>query len=135
MTGIYNNQQLLASFASDGQLMNDDLQPPAGMGRLRLCNLSSMTDPVANCPSSLDEWVLDGPAGIPQPDGGLQYPPAPPPQQQVPVSSGPNLVEMEPGVYRVLAQRLPPELSNAIQFQMPVGQAPPPPPVVLPGAG
>lgn len=129
INAIYSNQQALASFASDGQLLNDQLQPPAGMGRLRLCNLSQMTDPVVDCASTLDEWILDSPAGIPQPDGGLQYPPPPPQQQQPPVTSGPNLVEVEPDIYRVLVQRVPPELANLIQFQVPVGQAQPPPPL------
>jgi penicillin-binding protein 1C len=129
ISGIYSNTDLLASFASNGQLLNDQIQPPVGLNRLRLCDVSRMFDPVIQCSATVDEWVLASPAGVPRPDGGLDYPPAPAPQQPAPVTSGPSLLEVEPDIYRVLAHRLPPELANLIQFQVGVGQAAPPAPL------
>lgn len=129
ITAIYNDSALLASFASDGQLLNDQIQPPAGLNRVRLCDVSRMLDPVTSCTGFVEEWALASPAGRPLPDGGLEYPPAPPPQQQSAVTSGPNLVEVEPDIYRVMAHRIPSEIATFIQFQVPVGQAAPPPPV------
>jgi hypothetical protein len=129
ITGIYNNQNLLASFATDGQLLNDNLQAPPGLVLQQMCDVSRMTDPVTNCTALSSEWVLDSPPGVPLPDGGLEYPPRPPEQQSAPVTSGPNLVEVSANVYRVLAHRIPAALANQIQFQVPVGQAAPPPPL------
>lgn len=129
INGIYSNTQFLASFASDGQLLNDQFQPPAGLNRLRLCDVSRMFDPVTGCSATIEEWDLASPAGRPLPDGGMEYPPAPPPQQQAQVTSGPDLVEVEPDIYRVLAHRIPAEISTLIQFQVGVGQAAPPPPI------
>jgi penicillin-binding protein 1C len=130
INGIYSNTAFLGSFATNGQLLNDQIQPPAGLNRLRLCDVSRMIDPVINqCGATVDEWVLASPAGRPLPDGGMDYPPAQPAPQQQPVTSGPNLVEVEPDIYRVLAQRIPAHLATFIQFQVPVGQAAPPPPI------
>ncbi len=129
MTGIYNDNNLLGSFAENGQLLNDTRQPPAGLISAQLCLLSSLTDGSTGCPSHYNEWLLASPAAVPQPDGGLVYPPAPAPEQQQPVTNGPQLTEVEPGVYRVLALRIPTNIANQIQFQVPVGQQPPPPPL------
>ncbi len=88
-----------------------------------------MFDPVTQCSAFVEEWVLASPAGRPLPDGGMDYPQPAPAQQPAPVTSGPNLVEVEPDIYRVLSQRVPVEIANLIQFQVGVGQASPPPPL------
>ncbi len=129
ITRIYADQALLASFASDGQLLPDHSNPPQGVSAHQLCALSTMTDPVTECRSRFNEWLLDSPAAIPTAEGELQYPPAPPQQVPPPVSAGPNPVEVEPGVYRVLAQRIPAELATQIQFTVPPGQPQPPAPL------
>jgi hypothetical protein len=129
ITGIYGNQNLLRSFATNGQLRNDQRQPPGGLISAQLCLLGQLTDGTTNCGSRFNEWLLASPAAVPQTDGGLYYPPAPAPQQQIPPSSGPFLEEIEPSVYRVLAHRIPPQLTSLIQFQVPVGQLPPPAPI------
>ncbi len=129
ITRIYSDPSLLASFATDGQLLPDQVSPPQGISAQQLCNLSAMTDPVTDCRSRFNEWLLDTPAAIPTAEGELQYPPAPAQQPPPPVSAGPNPVEVEPGVYRVLVQRLPPELAGQIQFTVPPGQQPPPSPL------
>lgn len=129
ITTIYNDTGLLGSFASDGTLLNDQIQPPAGLNRQRLCDLNSMIDPVISCTGFTEEWTLASPAGRPLPDGGMDYPPAPAPQQQQPVTTGPNLIEAEPDIYRVMVHRIPGEIATFIQFQVGVGQAAPPPPI------
>lgn len=129
MTNIYNNQAMLNSFAVNNQLLNDQLQAPQGMTAYRLCNVSTLTDPALDCGSQMTEWLLDGPAGIPNADGALEYPAyQPTPQPQVP-ASGPYLVEAEPGIYRVLAHRIPAEYANQISFTVGPGQKSPPPPI------
>ncbi len=130
ISSIYGDQRLLGSFATEGQLLNDNLQPPSGVSLRQMCNLSQLRDPAVQCTSLLNEWTLDSPAGIPAPDGsGLQYSAAAPVQQPVAVTSGPNLVEVERGVYRVLVHRIPAPIASQIRFQVPVGQAQPPAPL------
>lgn len=128
ITSIYGSQNLLSSFATDGRLLADQIHPPQGVSQQQLCDLGGMTDPVADCRTRVTEWLLDSPAAIPNADGSLDYPAPVVPQPQQ-VSSGPNLVEVEPGIYRVLVHRLPAELANQITFSLPVGQAAPPTPL------
>ena len=129
INGIHANQNLLSSFATDGRLLPNQFTPPQGMSQRQLCDLAAMTDPVTDCRARVSEWLLDSPPGIPNPDGGINYPPAQAPQPPQQVTTGPNLIEVEPGIYRVLAHRLPPELANQITFSLPVGQAAPPAPL------
>lgn len=125
MTGIYNNNELLNSFAVDGTLLSDQPIAPSGITLRQLCNPALLNDPATQCAASTNEWVLDSPAGRPSPDGtGLEYPP-PVVQQPQNVSSGPNLVEVEPGIYRVLAHRIPSEIANQITFNVNLGQPQP----------
>jgi len=127
ITGIYGNQNMLSSFAVSGQLLPDDFQsPPPGMVSREICDVRSLRDPATDC-NRIVEYFLDGPAGIPDEQGNLYYPSAPPPPPQS--SSGPQLAEISPGVYQVLAFRLAPEVANLIQFQAIPGQPPPPAPL------
>jgi penicillin-binding protein 1C len=126
ITGIYNNPNLLASFAYNGQLLPDKLDVPAGMSLREICDVRNLRDPAADC-SRRNEWFLDGPAGIPDGQGGLYFPAAPPPAQ--PPVSGPQLTEVSPGVYQVLVSRIPPEIANLIQFPVGPGQPTPPSPL------
>lgn len=129
ISGIYSNSDLLASFATDGALLSDQLTPPSGITLRQLCNPATLIDPATQCASSVNEWVLDSPAGRPAPDGsGLAYPP-PVVQQAQQVTSGPNLVEIEPDIYRVLVHRLPQGIASQITFNVPPGQTPPPAPL------
>ncbi|MBZ0297464.1 MAG: transglycosylase domain-containing protein [Anaerolineae bacterium] len=128
ISSIYGDQSLLDSFATDGRLLPNQLSAPQGISQQQLCDLSAMADPVTDCRSRVTEWLLDSPAGIPNADGTLNYPPVVVQQPQQ-VSSGPNLVQAEPGIYRVLVHRLPSELASQITFSLPVGQAPPPTPL------
>ncbi len=127
MTRIYASQDLLASFASGGQLLNDQPQPPAGLTLRQFCDVSRLTDPSPDCGAKVNEWVLDSPAGRPDPDGGLIYPPPPP--APPPITSGPNLQLVEPGVFRVMAHRLPPQFAGLITLSVPPGQKQPPAPI------
>ena len=129
MSGIYRDQGMLASFARDGQLLNDTLQPPGGLGRVSLCSPSALVDPATACSRRSEEWVLTSPAGIPAQDSGLYYPPPTPGSPGLQSGSDVALDEIEPGVFRVLAWRIPSEVSGAIRFQQPDSSIPPPPPL------
>ena len=120
---------MLASFARDGQLLNDTLQPPGGLQRASLCRLSALVDPATACSRRSEEWVLTSPAGIPAQDSGLYYPQPTPLTLAAQASSDVALDEIEPGVFRVLAWRIPSEVSGAIRFQEPDSNIPPPPPL------
>ena len=127
MTSIYANPDLLASFATGGQLLNDQPQAPAGLTLRQFCDVSRLTDPAPDCGAKVSEWVLDSPAGRPTTDGTLDYP-APPPALP-PITSGPNLQLVEPGVFRVMAHRLPPQIAGQITLSVPPGQRQPPAPI------
>ncbi len=124
---IYGNQALLSrDFAVNGQLQPDQQQAPAGLSRREICDVRRLKEPATDC-SRITEWFLDGPAGIPDADGNLVYPPAPQPAQQQ--QNGVQLTEVSPGVFQVLAFRLAPEIASLIQFQVAAGQQPPPTPL------
>ncbi len=127
MTGIYANPDLLASFATNGQLLSDQPQAPAGLTLRQFCDVSRLTDPSPDCTAKVNEWVLDTPAGRPTADGVLDYPA--PPAAPPPITSGPNLQLVEPGVFRVMAHRLPPQLASQIMLSVPPGQKQPPTPI------
>ncbi|MCB9453804.1 MAG: transglycosylase domain-containing protein [Anaerolineaceae bacterium] len=126
ITSIYNDQSLLASFAVNGQLQNDQLVPPSGVSLRQICDVRRLRDPATDC-SRINEWMLDTPAGIPDADGNMYYPP--PQARQANQAGGPVLTEVSPGVYRVLAFRLDPGLASSIQFATQPGETPPPAPI------
>ncbi len=124
---IYGNQDLLSKdFAVNGQLQPNQQQAPAGVSRREICDVRRLKEPATDC-SRINEWFLDGPAGIPDADGNLVYPPAPQPAQQQ--QNGVQLTEVSPGVFQVLSFRLAPEIASLIQFQVAPGDQPPPTPL------
>lgn len=121
LTGIYGNRKLLGTFATGGQLLNDQPIPPAGLSRRQICDVRRLTDPSTRCPATVDEWFLDGPAGIPDEKGMLRYPQADARRTPVPVQ-GAVLHRVSPGIYQTLAFPLPPEVAAAIRFQVGPGE-------------
>jgi hypothetical protein len=93
-----------------------------------MCDIRALSDPALQCNASQNEWFLDGPAGIPDEAGNLNFPQVQPPAQQPP-ASGPFLREYEPGIYLTLVQPIPPEIGMAITFPAQPGQTPPPAPI------
>jgi hypothetical protein len=92
-----------------------------------ICDVRRLKDPAADCPR-VREWFLDSPAGLLDENGNMNFPPAQPAQQQPAVSSGPQLRQVSPGVYQVLAYRLNPGVAASIQFTS-AGRLPPPAPI------
>jgi len=127
MNAIYQNPDFLTSFAVGGQLLQDQPQPPPGMSRREICDVRRLTDPSVTCGATITEWFLDGPAGIPDADGILQYP-----QQQIqgnPVpTSGSYIEEISPGVYKTIAFPIPDPIAASIQFDVGPGEKQPLPP-------
>ncbi len=126
ITGIYANQSMLSAFAHQGQLLPDQMNTPSGVSLREICDIRSLRDPATDC-NRINEWFLDGPAGIPDGDGNLVYqnPPAP----ASPSIDGVDRAEVSPGVYQVLSFRLASEIANLIQFQVTPGEPVPPPPI------
>jgi hypothetical protein len=126
MTGIYSDQQMVNALAIGGQLRPDKPEPPPGMSQRRICDISALREPATDCNASTTEWFHDSPAGLPNAQGQLEYPPpTPAPQWQEP-QNGPWIQEVEPDIYRVLVQPIPPDIANTISFGI---QPPPPPPL------
>jgi hypothetical protein len=125
LTTIYSNQGWLDQFKFQGQLQPDQINPPAGMSRQNICDVRSLQDPATGCGGQASEWILDGPAGVPDGAGGLIYPPQQPSQPD-PNSS---VQTVSPGVFKAWVRPLPPEVSNAIQFSVAPGQKRPPAPI------
>ncbi|MBC8099490.1 MAG: transglycosylase domain-containing protein [Armatimonadetes bacterium] len=105
LTRIYADSSLMAEFAYNGQLFNDQFELPPGISQRSTCNLRALQDPAPQCQSFINEWFLDGPAGVPDGSGGLIYP-APLPPPSIP-TTGDYILRGDAGTYQVLVQRLP----------------------------
>ncbi|MCY3977553.1 MAG: transglycosylase domain-containing protein [Chloroflexi bacterium] len=128
LSGIYGDRQLLAAFATDGRLLNDQPIPPSGMTLRQICDVRRLTELSTSCRDTITEWTLDGPAGVPDGAGGLMYPPV---AQRYPTpvpTQGSVLREVSPGVYQTLVYPLPPAVAAGLQFQVGPGDKPPVPP-------
>ncbi|NWF67680.1 MAG: transglycosylase domain-containing protein [Chloroflexi bacterium] len=126
ITSIYNNPEWLARFAVNGGL-NPEIWPnPPGMTYTRICDVRRLVDPAVECPT-MNEWMLDYPAGVPDGQGGLMYPNSSFPSPVLPGNT--YMVEESPSVYRVLVQAIPPQISAMITIPAPAGQAAPPSPI------
>jgi penicillin-binding protein 1C len=89
------------------------LPVPPGVSRQRICNINTLGDPATTCGSFIQEWYLDGPPLGPDGQGGL----APLAVGQAPHQSsqfGPQLIEVEPGLYQTYVRPLSPEQANIL---------------------
>ncbi len=129
INGVYNNNNMLGRFAVDGSLEPDQLNPPSGMSLRSICSIDALHEPSLDCGSTVNEWFLDSPAGIPDADGNLQYPPAPQPTSPAPPPTGPWLQEIQPDIFSVLVNPIDPNVANSIVFSVQPGQPQPPPPL------
>lgn len=128
LRGIYSDAEMLAAFADDGQLLDDRPTLPPGLILRQICDVRRLSDPATDCPATLNEWFLDGPAGIPDAEGRLRFPTIAMPRSAPLPTQGSVVHEVSPGVYRTLALRLPPELASGIQFVIGPGERQPMPP-------
>ena len=128
LRGIYSDAEMLAAFADDGQLLADRPTLPPGLILRQICDVRRLSDPATDCPATLDEWFLDGPAGIPDAEGRLRFPTIAMPRVTPLPTQGSVVHEVSPGVYQTLALRLPPELASGIQFVIGPGEKQPMPP-------
>ena len=128
LTGIYADRELLSAFATDGRLLNDQPIPPAGLTLRQVCDVRRLIELSTRCPATINEWTLDGPAGIPDNQGNLDYPPAAAPYPTPIPVVGSAAQEVSHGVYQTLAYPLPPEVGAGIQFRVAPGEQQPIPP-------
>ncbi|MFN8563190.1 MAG: hypothetical protein U0703_16620 [Anaerolineae bacterium] len=129
INGIYNNNSMLGRFAVDGSLLADQLNAPSGMSLRSICSIDSLREPSTGCSSTINEWFLDSPAGIPDPQGNLQFPPQAQPTSPAPPPTGPWLQEIQPSIFSVLVNPIDPNVANGIIFSVQPGQPQPPPPL------
>lgn len=128
MSMIYGDNNYMNHLRVNGQLQPDKPNPPSGMSQRRICDVRTLTDPATTCPSTVTEWFLDYPAGLPDGAGNLNpQPPTPEPPSQPP-ATGSFVQYVEPGVYRTLVMPINPAIAQAIQFDVPAGETAPPPP-------
>lgn len=125
ITNIQNAPEYLNEFAFQGQLFSDGYTPAQGMSMQTICDVRALQEPALGCVGQAAEWLLDGPAGVPDGNGGLVYP-----QIQAPAIDPNSSVQLvSPGVYKAWVVQLPPEVANAIQFSVAAGQKRPPAPL------
>lgn len=129
MTRIYGDNRMLNQFAGGGGLLSDQPSPPGGLSLRPMCALSQLREPAVDCGASLREWFLDTPAGLPDGSGQLVYANPPLPTPDAPPAAGPWLREVEPDIYRVLVQPIPPEIAGGIIISVAPGQPNPPSPL------
>ncbi|MDX2162437.1 MAG: transglycosylase domain-containing protein [bacterium] len=126
ITGVYN-AGLIDEFTVEGGRLPDRLDAPSGLSYRSLCAIPALRDPAPDCAQSIQELFLDTPAGVPDGQGGLQYPSAPQTQPEQPPQTGVWLREVEPDIYRVVVHPLPPNLG--IQLTIPGQSVQPPSPI------
>ncbi len=129
INGIYNRSDLLNLFAVNGALLPDQLNPPSGVSLQAICSIQALHDPALDCGSTVNEWFLDGPAGIPDAQGNLQFPPQAQPTQVQQPQAGPWLKQIQPSIFQVLVSPIDPGVASSIQFQVQPGQPTPPAPL------
>ena len=130
INGIYGNNAMLGQFAVNGSLLPDQLNPPNGMSLRAICNIQALKEPATDCGNNtINEWFLDGPAGIPDAQGNLQFPQQPEPTPNQPPAAGPWLQEIQPSIYSVSVNPIDPNIANTIQFAVQPGQPSPPAPL------
>ncbi len=128
ISALYNNQDMLAELAVDGQLLPNRMDPPGGMTLQGICALSALREPALDCAGQTAEWMFDTPAGLFD-GGGIYYPAAPIPTPEQPPASGVWLREVQPDIYRVLVHPIPQSIAQGIVFGVAPGQIPPPAPL------
>jgi len=117
LRGLYADPDLLAVLAQDGQLLPDYLNAPPGLSRRPVCAIQTLRDPATDCPATEVEWFMDSPALVPDGQGGLTVGSTPLLQPLVtpdPDANGPQLNEVEDGLFQALVKPLAPEVAQAL---------------------
>ncbi len=130
LTAIYADRDLLAVLAQNGQLVPDYLTAPQGLSRRRVCEISTLQDPAAECTSTRVEWFMDSPARVPDGLGNMVEGTtwlAPPLTAFDPAANGPQFSEVERGLYQTVVMPLSPDLAQAALVSMRSPSLPEPP--------
>ena len=127
MNTIYNNPAYFNALAVDGTHQADQPNPPQGMSLQQVCDVTRLTEGNTDCPTT-QEWLLDGPAGVPTADGGFVYRDPPQPRNNQPQPGQPYQQEVSPGVIRVMAHPIPENVAAGLVLSGSPGAPTPPPP-------
>jgi hypothetical protein len=100
------------------------LPVPGGVTQQRICNINTLTDPASSCGSFLNEWYLDGGPLLPDGQGGLAYYDVAANQRNSSSQFGPQITELEPGIFQAYVRPLSPDQANILASQN--AQLPPP---------
>ncbi|MCI0711900.1 MAG: transglycosylase domain-containing protein [Chloroflexi bacterium] len=106
MLGIYNSFDFPPS----------TLPVPPGVTQQRICNINTLSDPANSCGSFQTEWYLDGGPLLPDGQGGLAYYDVGASQTNA-SQYGPQLSELEPGIFQTYVRPLAPEQANILASQ------------------
>ncbi|MEM6529687.1 MAG: penicillin-binding transpeptidase domain-containing protein, partial [Chloroflexota bacterium] len=112
---VYNNNRYFNVLAVDGTHQPDQPNPPQSMSLRQVCDVRNLRDGSEQC-STINEWELDGPAGVPTSDGQFVYRDPEPQQQSQPQPGQPFQQEISPGVIRVRAHPIPQSVAASLQL-------------------
>lgn len=93
------------------------LPVPPGVTQQRICNINTLSDPATSCGSFVNEWYLDGGPLLPDGQGGLAYYDVNANQQNTSSQFGPQLTELEPGIFQTYVRPLSPDQANILASQ------------------
>jgi membrane peptidoglycan carboxypeptidase len=127
ITSIYNTPRYFNMLAVDGTHQQDQPNPPQGMSLRQVCNVRALSEGSTSCPT-ISEWLLDGPAGIPDENGELVFRQQQGNREAAPVAGQPFQQEVSPGVIRVLASPIPQSIAAGLILQAGPGIPAPPSP-------
>ena len=127
MTQVYNNSSYFNMLAVDGTHQADQPNPPQGISLREVCDVRRIRDGLTECPT-VSEWILDGPAGVPNENGEFVYRNPQPPSQAQPQPGQPFQQEISPGVIRVRAHPIPPNVASSLVLNSDPSVGVPPPP-------
>ncbi|MFC1960159.1 transglycosylase domain-containing protein [Chloroflexota bacterium] len=117
LTGIYQNPDLLAVLAQNGELIPDYLTAPPGLSRNHVCEIGTLQDPAVDCPATRVEWFLESPALVPDGLGNMVTGSthlAPPLLVPDPAANGPQLNEPERGLFQALVKPVTAEMAGLV---------------------
>lgn len=125
MSSIYTQPGMIDVFRTDGQLLPDISDPPQGVSLTQICNVRLIRDGSTGCPGTINEWLLDSPALVPDGNGNLVSP-----QQFLERSeSTATVTEISPDIYSTFSYLLNPGIAAGLQFNLQPGDLPPPAPL------
>ena len=124
---IYTTPTYFDVLAVGGTHQPDQANPPDGIARQTVCDVSRLTDGQSTCSATVSEWLLTTAPAKPDENGNLVYQQLPSLPNE-PRNDQPFVQEVSPGVLMVRVHSIPSQIAAGIQFNgLPNVPTPPPP--------